>query len=48
MPQSRQHPALETYLAEVARLRSLSDDQLYEEVDRLTPMWVTLRVVLEV
>ena len=48
MPQSSQRPALETYLAEVAKLRTLPVDQLQEEVDQLAPIWVPLKVVPEV
>jgi hypothetical protein len=45
MPSSPQRPPLDTYIAEVARLRALPFDELHEEVDRLTPMWIALRVV---
>ena len=43
----RRRLALETYLAEVTRLRRLTFDELTEEIDRLDPLWVTLKVVPE-
>lgn len=47
MPSSRQHPPLQSYLAELARLRALTPDQLAQEVDQMAPLWVSLKVVPE-
>lgn len=40
-----QRPALETYLAEVTRLRAFTIEDLTQEIDGQEPLWVTLKVV---
>lgn len=45
MPFSHAPLVLDRYLAELSRLRKLSDDDFDDEADLLVPIWVTVRVV---
>ncbi|VXB08045.1 hypothetical protein NOCARDAX2BIS_140075 [Nocardioides sp. AX2bis] len=47
MSSPQQHPALQSYVAELARLHTLTPDGLAQEVDERVPLWVSLRVVPE-